>query len=241
MNDTPNSDERLAAWLDGALSPAEAAAFEAEMARDPALAERAAAWRANDRRIAEALAPLAAEPIGEDWLARMGLAEPAPAAVPAPPPLAANDNPAWWQRRWVPVSSALAAGLALVLLVVPRGAETPQDGGLSLALDTTPALQQTRLADGRTLQPVLTARAADGRWCREYRIGDSAGLACRGAKGWTVEAQAKAARAQTGGDIQLAGSEGSAAIDAANARLGTADPLSSADESALIATKWGDR
>lgn len=236
MTGQPDTDERLAAWLDGAMTAADAAAFEIELARDPVLAERAATWQANDRRIAEALAPLVAEPIDPDWLGRMGLAEPAPVV-----PEAANDNPVWWHKRWVPVGGALAAGLALVLLVVVRQPAGPQDGGLSLALDSTPALQQARLDDGRTIEPLLTARAADGRWCREYRIGDLAGLACREPQGWKVEAEAKTAPAANPGEIQLAGESGNAALEKANVRLGTADPLGAADEAALIANKWGDR
>ncbi|MBN8485597.1 MAG: hypothetical protein J0L50_12570 [Sphingomonadales bacterium] len=239
MTDRRGTDERLAAWLDGAMNPADAAAFEAEMAGNPALAEQAAAWRANDRQIADALAPLATEPIDPEWLAQMGLAE-STAVAPAMPP-AANDNPAWWQKRWVPVGGALAAGLALVLLVVGRPPEDPQDGGLSLALDSTPALQQAQLDDGRMIEPVLTARAADGRWCREYRIGDVAGLACREPQGWKVEAEVEAAPATKPDEIQLAGGTDNTGIAAANARLGTADPLGAADEAALIASKWGDR
>ena len=164
-------EERLSAWLDGAMTPQEAAAFEAELERDPALAARAASWRANDSFISGALAPLAQEPIGDDLLARLGLAE--PEALPS----AANDNPPWWRQRWLRVGGALAAGLALVLVMVQRPADTAQDGGLSFALESTPALQQARLADGRTLVPQFTARAADGRWCREYRVGDHAGIA----------------------------------------------------------------
>ncbi|HCF24957.1 MULTISPECIES: zf-HC2 domain-containing protein [unclassified Novosphingobium] len=235
MTDKTTPEERLSAWLDGALSPEEAAAFEAELERNPELAERAASWRANDSFIAGALAPLADQPIGDDLLAQMGLAE------PQPMPIAANDNPVWWRRSWVPVGGALAAGLALVLVLNQRPAALPLDGGLSLALDTTPALQQARLADGRTIEPVLTARAADGRWCREYRLADQTGIACRTGQGWKVEAEGKTPAPQTGGDIQLAGGAGSAAINAAHARLGTADPLDAAGEQALIAKGWGDR
>ncbi|WP_305017142.1 hypothetical protein [Mycobacterium tuberculosis] len=36
----------------------------------------------------------------------------------------------------------------------------------------------------------LTVRAADGRWCREFRDGAKTALACRGDKGWTIEGEA---------------------------------------------------
>ena len=59
---TVTPDERLALYLDGEMDAAAAAAFEAEMARDPALAETVAAWRTNDRRIATALGAIADAP-----------------------------------------------------------------------------------------------------------------------------------------------------------------------------------
>ncbi len=88
---TRPSDEQLSAWLDGALSPDAAAMVEAAIAADPELAERAASWQAADRRIADAFAPIAQQPVDDDLLAQLWLAEP-PALV------AANDNPPWWRR-----------------------------------------------------------------------------------------------------------------------------------------------
>lgn len=227
-------EERLAAWLDGELSPEEAAAFEREMEADPALAERAADWRATDTAMAGAFAPLAAEPIDAAMLARLGLAEPAAQA------LAANDNPPFWRRHALPLGGALAASLALVaFLGLQHGPVRPDP--LSLALDTTPSGQVARLADGTTVAPVLTVRARDGRWCREYRTTADVALACREAEGWKVEAQDKAAAPEQGGDFALAGDEQSAAIDAAYDRIGASDPLGKAEETAIIGKKWGDR
>jgi Putative zinc-finger len=232
-------DERLAAWLDGALSPEEAAAFEREMEADPALARRAQEWRANDAFIAAALAPIAAAPIGDDLLARMGLGDPAPAAAP-PPPVAANDNPPWWRRHGLPLGGALAAGLAAVLLLAtPRGGAAPDD--FSLALDTTPSLQKARLADGRVIEPTLTVRAADGRWCREFRSGAQSGLACRDEDGWQVEATSDRSGPADQGEISLAGGADGAALDAAYRRIGASDPLGAGEEAGLIARGWGDR
>lgn len=231
-------DERLAAWLDGALSPEEIAAFERAMAADPALARRAQEWKANDAFIAGALAPLAEAPIDDALLARLGLGVPE-AAQNAPPP-AANDNPPWWRRHALPLGGAVAAGLAAVLLLtVPRGSQGGDD--LSLALDATPSLHQARLADGRTIEPTLTVRAADGRWCREFRSGAETGLACRGRDGWKVEASGKSAGPDQSGDIGLAAGADGSALDAAYRRIGAGDPLGAADEASLIAKGWGDR
>ena len=215
-------EQRLAAWLDGALSPEEAAAFEAELERDPALAERAAEWQANDAFIAGALRPLGEEPLDDAMLARLGLAE-APAA--APPLAAANDNPPWWRRHALPLGGAIAASLvAALLLTMPRA---PQRDGLSVALDTTPSLRQARLADGR--------------WCREFRSAGETSLACRGDKGWSIEATAKGEGPADGGEIGLAGGADTTALDAAYRRIGAGDPVGADREAALIAGKWNER
>lgn len=225
---TADRDERLAAWLDGALSPEDAAAFEAELAAYPELAERAANWRANDAWVSEALEPLAAAPIEPELLAKMGLAA----------PLAANDNRPWWRCHAVPLGGALAASLALVVVAVQpvREARDP----LSLALDTTPSLAQARLADGRTIEPVLTVRAADGRWCREFRSSDTVALACRNDGRWTVEGQGHDARPTQGGDYGLAGNAEDNALDAVYRRLGVDDPVGKQQEAELIERGWGE-
>lgn len=234
-------DELLAGWLDGELSPDETAEFQQMMASDPGLAARAERWRAGDTRIAAALLPIADVPVDDDMLARLGLAEPAASApVAAAAPLAANDNSPWWRRNALPLGGALAASLALVALLVPRQAQLPQDD-LSIALETTPSLGEAKLADGREVQPTLTVRAADGRYCREYRIADAVALACRGEGGWKVEAEGKGAGPDSGAEIGLASGAGTQALDAAYRRLGASDPLDGQAEAALIGKRWATR
>lgn len=227
-------DERLAAWLDGALSPEEAAAFAQELERDPDLARRAAEWQANDAFLKGALAPLAEAPIDDALLAQMGLAQPAPA------PLAANDNQPFWRRHALPLGGAVAASLAaLLLLAVPRRGAEPD--GLGLALDTTPSLAATRLADGRMIEPTLTVRAADGRWCREFRADGKAALACRTDKGWTIEGEAAATGPSPTDEVRLAAGSDGAGLDAAYRRIRASDPLGQEEEMALISRGWNRR
>lgn len=216
-------EERLAAWLDGALSSEEAAAFEDELAASPELAARAESWRANDRFIADAL-PLA--PVEPELLARMGLGTPA----------AANDNPPWWKRHSLPLGGAIAASLAVALLLAQPG-QPPRDE-VSLALDTTPSLQQARLSDGRVIEPTLTLRAADGRWCREFRSQGKLSLACRKDGRWTVESETAGSGPADGSDYGLAGGADSGALDAAYRRIGASDPVAAAREAELIGRGW---
>jgi anti-sigma factor RsiW len=231
---TGNDDERLAAWLDGALAPDQADAFERELARNPDLARRAAEWKANDAFIAGALAPVADAPIGADMLARMGLAEPAPAKV------AANDNPPFWRRHALPLGGAIAASVAVILAIAVPNRQSGTDP-LSLALESTPALQTARLADGRTIEPTLTVRAANGRWCREFRSGNKTSLACRNANGWTIEATAEATGPAESDNIGLAAGADTSALDGAYRRIGASDALGAQAEAELIAKGWGDR
>lgn len=236
MND--DIDERLAAWLDGALSPEEAAAFEAELEANPELAERAANWQANDRFIAGALAPIGEAPVDDALLARLGLAAPEPA--PVANLQAANDNPPWWRRHALPLGGAIAASLvAVMILTTQAGRQRPDD--LSLALETTPSLGQVRLADGRTVQPTLTVRAADGRWCREYRIGQSLGLACREDGRWKVKAEAGGSGPDATEQIGLAAGADASVLDAVYKRLGASDPLGAEAEAGAIRSRWDRR
>ena len=223
---TTQRDEQLAAWLDGALPPVEAEAFAAEMARDPSLAAQAEAWRAHDRQITETL-NAAERPIDDALLARLGLS-----AAPA----AANDNPRWPARRWLAGGTALAASVAAAVLLTLHG-PVPGDP-LSDALDRTASQASAQLADGRTITPTLTVRAADGRWCREFREGAESALACRAGGHWTVEARAHGAAAGDAGGIAVAGGADPAPLDAAYAKIKASDPLSAAEERRLLANRW---
>ncbi|MFM5883862.1 MAG: anti-sigma factor family protein [Novosphingobium sp.] len=235
----PAQEERLSAWLDGMLSPDEAAAFEAELAADPALRAEAERWRGNDAFISKALAPLAQEPIDDALLDRLGLLPPAPGPVTIVR-TAANDNRSWWHRHALPLGGALAASLALAVFLAPRDAAQSPDG-LSLALETTPAGARATLAGGKVIEPTLTVRAADGRWCREYRSADRVGLACRKDGRWTVMAEANGSGPSQSDDIALAAGDNGAGLDSAYRQLGASDPVGPGDEAALIAQKWGGR
>lgn len=223
---TDEFEQRLAAWLDGALDPKDAAAFEAELAANPALAERAGSWRANDAFIADALAPVAQSPIEPELLAKLGLSGPA----------AANDNPPWWRSNALPLGGAIAASLAVAVLLAQPG--QPQRDEVSLALDTTPSLQQARLSDGRVIEPTLTLRAADGRWCREFRSQGKLSLACRKDGRWTVEGEAADSGSAQGGDYGLASSADHGALDAAYRRIDASDPIAAVREAELIGQGW---
>lgn len=230
---TQSREERLVAWLDGELTGDDLTAFEAELAADPELAAMAADWQANDSLISSAFAPVEQAPIDQAMLERLGLAE---KPLPQPAPKPANDNPPWWKRHALPLGGAIAASLVAVLVVTPR------DGGdarnsLSLALDSTPSLAQANLPDGRKITPMLTAQAADGRWCREFGDGSSVAVACRDGKGsWIIEAKGKGAAPSDNSEFAVASGADDAALGAS---LNLADPLDAAAEKALIEKKWG--
>ncbi|HEX7789525.1 MAG TPA: hypothetical protein VF467_03250 [Afipia sp.] len=247
-------DERIAAWLDGNLSPEEAARFEADMERDPALCEEVAAWQGNDDLLRAAYNGPIEQGVDDALLARMGLAtveqsKPAGEIVDfqeKPGKRAANDNPAW--RRWaIPVGGALAACAALAVLTIGRPPASNTDTGAGArfaeAMESLPSRGKLGLPDGGEVYPVLSFVAADGRYCREFLLGDKGGsqngIACKGTSGWKVEAQSRATGTQADpGKIGLAGGPEGGVLDATYDRLGASDPLSVQAERHLIASGW---
>lgn len=226
-----NSDDedRLAAFLDGQMDEAEAAAFEARLASDPDLAARAETWLANDRRIATAFAPVIDMPLPADLRAMLET-RPAPA-------FAANDNAPWWRRHALPLGGALAASLAALMMLAPKPDVTGQKD-LSYALENGRSLSPVQLADGRQVTPTMTVRAADGRFCREFQTGDTLGLACRKDGRWTVEAETKGGGPDAQGNIAVAGGADAGALADAYARIGASDPLGAQEEDQVMKKNW---
>lgn len=226
---TSDDEDKLAAFLDGQMDDAEAAAFEARMASEPELAARAEAWLSNDRRMAAAFAPIADLPLPAGLIDTL--------KAEAPKVQAANDNPPWWRRHAVPLGGALAASLVAMLVLAPRP-DTVGPKDLAFALETGRSLTPVQIADGRTITPTMTVRAADGRYCREFQEGETLGLACRKDGQWTIEAQTKGAGPAAQNDIAVAGGADAGALAGAYDRIGAADPLGAAEEDRLIAKNW---
>lgn len=230
-----NREEWLAAYLDGALSPEDEQSFEAEIARDPELARLALQWQENDRFIVATLAERA-RPVEPELMARMGLADGAAPGAPR----AANDNILSWRRVAAAAAVVLTVGVSVLML-------RPSDGGnvvdpVSLALDRTPSMTPVKLADGRTLTPVLTVQARDGRWCREYTVAgkgaEEGALACRDGAHWKVEATGAAMADGSGSQIVSAAGAGAPALDEAYGRIGAGEPLDATAEAAVLRSGW---
>jgi hypothetical protein len=240
---TDNRDERLSAWLDGALDESEAKALQVELARDPVLAARLAELQGSDAALRAAFDAPMAEPVPDRLTALLGDAPSATvidfAAAKAKREAAAKPAPVrrdW--TKWVALAATVVGGF---FMIAQPGIAPKQDAAqvaLNAALDGTASGQPVALAGGGRVTPRLSFVAKDGRYCREFASGGQAGIACRGDSGWKVEAMVKddAAQNSEGGYATAGG--GRAGLDQVYARLGAGDPLDAAGEKALIAHGW---
>ncbi|HEX4152421.1 MAG TPA: hypothetical protein VHY75_09485 [Steroidobacteraceae bacterium] len=172
------SDETLAAYVDGELDAAAAAAIEQAMRTDPGVAQRVARYRALRGRLQEAYAPELDEPVPEHLMAALRGAEAPPSAT---------------QTRW---RYALAAG---VLIAVGAGflAWRQSHPGVIESVDGT-LVARGSLAEGLSNQLSgdvvpgsevrlgLSFLAKSGDYCRTFSRLKDAGLACRRAGRWEI-------------------------------------------------------
>jgi anti-sigma factor RsiW len=247
MTKKSSIEERIAAFLDGQMNDAETAAFEAEMNADPELAEVVVRMADNDDLLRSAFDAPIQQGVDDALIARMGLAEPESAQVidiasaRQAKVIAANDDSPGWQRwRWPAMGAVAAAVVAAVML--QTGPSTSEDAQFAQAMESLPSGQIAKLAAGETVQPLLTFKAGDGRYCRDFsRSGAQpvSGIACRGGNGWSVEAKAKGATTLgNSGQIETAAGADESALTDAYARLDASDPLDGEAEKALIAKGW---
>jgi len=190
-------DEALMRRVDGELSPEAGAAIDAAAANDPALAGRLEALRAL-RTLAREAVPIAPDP-RDQALARL-IAASGPAHQTASPLI--ERLRAAFAPRHAPLWAGMAAACFVLGLSIGWLGDGEADSGFTVGRSGVIAdaalvrVLDTRLtadgADAHGHAVGLTFRDADGRWCRTFQSGEAnvAGLACRDADRWTLQALA---------------------------------------------------
>lgn len=239
----------LDAFVDGALSPEEAARVVLHLADCPGDRAYIDAVMETNALLAAAYAAPLHQPVPERLRAAIF---PAPAA---PAPRARTGWRAALRRPpralWGALAAccALAVGLGIGLLPEDEapGAAAGLDPRLRGALEARPSGLAVETADGAQVTLIATFRDGAGRPCRQFEILDVAagalteGVACRAAAGWTSEiavASPLAAPERRGQTFVPASGEGDEALGAALDRLGAGMALTPSEEQTLIASGW---
>jgi hypothetical protein len=247
------TDELLVAYVDDELDPSQREMVRSVLAGNPALSRRADEMRLARELLNEAF------PLRPD------------ADVPAPIDAAANRlADACAQRSSRPkVTSfsrrelryaAIAASLLLCVAVAATylvrrddvdsadraGALMRIDPETSLfqLLEHTPSTEVINIpADNAALRAILTFRAKDGRFCREFEIlagtRGTTGVACRQQGRWHAEVLMSAAAATPNSNYYTpAGESDDAAVSDIVDRLIQGDPLGAEEETRVLASGW---
>lgn len=196
------SDNELAAFADGQLSPADAARVEQAVAADPELARRLVDHRLLKDRLAGHFAPIMAEVPPERLTA---LLRPQPPVVDL---AAAREERSQRARlpRWTWVAGPALAASLLIAVLVPGNGGGPSvvyaDSQLAAVLDSQLVADQNPDAQTRVL---LSFVRDDGDYCRAYASDRQSGIACNDGTGWALVEQAAGATGSQG-EYQQAGS-----------------------------------
>jgi len=246
----------LAAFVDGALSPEDAAAVVMHLADHPQDQAHVDDLIAANEALAAAFAAPLHEPVPEAIRATiMGDA------------VAGSGDRAvvrFRPRRPVAVliggALALAASVAAVAILMTGGpggsvasgarllAVGPVDQGSDLGrvLADLPTLEPVVLDGGQQIMVLATLRTADGRFCREVEIVDQAaaridmGIACSGAGGgWTIGIAVQEVLHQDAGDgFVTASGTGPGSLGQFLDRQGAGEVLSPEAEAQAIGSGW---
>jgi hypothetical protein len=197
------TDEQFFAWLDGELGGEEADRVAADVAANPALAQKAEEHRALRAKLRRAFDPIAAAPVPDALL--MAASEREPGVVDFGKVRRARDA-----RRWAPQWLALAATLAVGIFLgtmVPGSGGGPiaVDGGKLYAAAGLDRALSTQLASAPSgeVRIGLTFRDRSGTICRSFADQAAAGLACRSGDRWQLRGLFAAPEGQAG-DYRMA-------------------------------------
>jgi hypothetical protein len=232
-------DETLLAFLDGELEPARAAAVEAAVATDSALASRLEAHRRLGARLRRAFDPVLKEAVPE----RLTSASRGEASViDQAEARALRQGVKTGGRDWRAVGAIAAALVVSVAVgqafltsrpasVIERDGRLIASGDLARALDT-----QLAGDGGRVVRVQLTFRNREGAICRGFTGATADGVACRQDGRWTLKALF-AGEKTTSGDYRMASAGDPHVMQVVDDMIAD-EPLGAAQERAAKTSGW---
>jgi hypothetical protein len=208
--------ETLMAYADGELDTETRRKIEFAMATDDEVAQQIARLKAQRLELQTAFAGMLDEPVPARLVeaAQSGSAGAAAQANVTELATARAAKSSAAKRRWSwPEFTSMAATL-LVGLVIGRNMLQPEqalvskDGRLEAGGALASALSQQAGGGSGAVTIGLTFKSRSGEYCRTFMTDAAAvaGLACRDAGAWRVEALARTAPG-AGGDYRMAGAE----------------------------------
>lgn len=241
--------DALMAYVDGELSPEDAARVETAIAADPRVAEAVSRQRALRRIVQQAYAPVLEEPV-PDALARLVRDEVAPLADVLPLAARAKRTVSahrWGPPQWAAMAASLLLGVAISQWVLqPQVPPLQLDGsGRLLAGGELASGLGRQLASapeaGTAVAIGLSFRDAAGRYCRSFAWDGAqplSGLACRQEdQRWEVVIVTQAAPAPSGELRQAATALSPAVLAEVEARM-AGDSLDGAQERQARDAGW---
>lgn len=231
-------DETLGRYIDGELDARAAAALEAAIARDAALAARVDRMRAVSMDLRGEFDVVLSETLPER-LRDAVMTTPSDFAMPRP---VRQGRVASWRLPAFVSGAAGAAGLALGLAIAPVSILALDESGHLVANGTLAAILQDGLASSPNGDALIgvSFRAGDGRWCRSFETGAEAaglaGLACATDGVWLVEIAA-VAPSRAGGYAQASAALPQTVRDQIE-RMIVGEPLDAAGERAMRDAGW---
>ncbi|MBA2936472.1 zf-HC2 domain-containing protein [Sphingomonas sp. CGMCC 1.13654] len=225
-------ETRIIAWIDGELTPEEAAEVEAAVAADPALTVIADRHRRIRARFAAAFTPLLDDPVP---LPRRKPAQVVSLAAVREERAQATESKRNW-RGWA-WPGAVAASLLVGVLAghsnAPLGVPD-RAGALALSAPVAQALDRQTSGDLGTVNVALSFKDHDGELCRSFVAQYIGGVACKTGGGWQLRYAAPVDGQR--GDYRMAGGDAASAKVVATMIAG--DPLDAAGERKAIAASW---
>jgi len=235
-------DEKFFAWLDGELSPEEAARVEAEVATDARLSRLADEHRAMTSGLRHAFAEIEAKPVPDRLRRPIDRDEKVVDLAEVRSVHAARRAPPVWAQM-----AALAATLAVGVFagnamsgMFTAGPSSPieaEAGRLVASAELENALY-ARLASA----PVesgprigLTFRDKSGAICRTFQDQAASGLACRESGDWRIRSLFQAEGQAT--DYRMASGQNPQLMEAVDASI-DGEPFDGAEEKAAAERGW---
>jgi hypothetical protein len=182
-------DERLMAYADGELGPAERETVERALAEDAGLREKLAEQRRLKAMLSGHYGPVAAEDVPERLLATLGAGGARDDVASLSAAREKRRAPLW--RNLGTIAASLAVGLlAGQFIPTQRGGPVAIEGGTMIARGGLAEALDMQLASAPASDAAtrIGVSFADrqGRFCRSFDAPALAGLACKEGETWQV-------------------------------------------------------